>query len=92
MTEKSKWQFRSLPQLGEWLVQPTIPLSMSLHRHARFCARFGPGPGPVLFDRICHNNDTKHHLTGPYSPTTTGKWSDSTGPIGTSSWPTGARR
>ena len=38
-----------------------------------FTARFGPGPGPVLFDRICHNNGTKHRLTAPYSPTTTGK-------------------
>jgi transposase InsO family protein len=36
-------------------------------------ARFGPGPGPVLFDRICHNNGIKHRLTAPYSPTTTGK-------------------
>ena len=27
----------------------------------------------VLFDRICHNNDIKHRLTAPYSPTTTGK-------------------
>jgi transposase InsO family protein len=38
-----------------------------------FTARFGPGPGPVLFDRICHNNAIKHRLTAPYSPTTTGK-------------------
>jgi transposase InsO family protein len=38
-----------------------------------FTARFGPGPGPVLFDRICHNNSIKHILTKPHSPTTTGK-------------------
>jgi transposase InsO family protein len=38
-----------------------------------FTARFGPGPGPVLFDRICTNNDIRHILTAPYSPTTTGK-------------------
>jgi transposase InsO family protein len=38
-----------------------------------FTARFGPGPGPVLFDRICANNGIKHILTAPYSPTTTGK-------------------
>ena len=38
-----------------------------------FTARFGPGPGPVLFDRICHNFGIKHRLTAPYSPTTTGK-------------------
>jgi transposase InsO family protein len=38
-----------------------------------FTARFGPGPGPVLFDRICHNHGITHRLTAPYSPTTTGK-------------------
>jgi len=38
-----------------------------------FTARFGPGPGPVLFDRICRDNDVKHLLTAPRSPTTTGK-------------------
>lgn len=38
-----------------------------------FTARFGPGPGPVLFDRICTENGVRHLLTAPYSPTTTGK-------------------
>jgi hypothetical protein len=38
-----------------------------------FTARFGPGPGPVLFDRICNDNGIKHLLTAPRSPTTTGK-------------------
>jgi Integrase core domain len=38
-----------------------------------FTARFGPGPGPVLFDRICIDNGIKHLLTAPRSPTTTGK-------------------
>jgi hypothetical protein len=38
-----------------------------------FTARFGLGPGPVLFDRICHDNGITHLLTAPYSPTTTGK-------------------
>src|SRR4051794_30991130 len=38
-----------------------------------FTARFGPGPGPVLFDRICPENGIKHILTAPRSPTTTGK-------------------
>jgi transposase InsO family protein len=38
-----------------------------------FTARFGQGPGPVLFDRICANNGIHHILTAPYSPTTTGK-------------------
>jgi transposase InsO family protein len=38
-----------------------------------FTARFGPGPGPVLFDRICVENGITHVLTAPRSPTTTGK-------------------
>jgi len=38
-----------------------------------FTARFGPGPGPVLFDRICNDNGVHHILTTPHSPTTTGK-------------------
>jgi transposase InsO family protein len=38
-----------------------------------FTARFGKGPGPVLFDRICNDNGIRHLLTAPYSPTTTGK-------------------
>jgi len=38
-----------------------------------FTARFGPGTGEVLFDRICRENGIKHILTAPRSPTTTGK-------------------
>ncbi len=38
-----------------------------------FTARFGPGPGPVRFDRICRENGIDHILTAPRSPTTTGK-------------------
>lgn len=38
-----------------------------------FTARFGLGPGPVLFDKICTHNDIDHLLTAPHSPTTTGK-------------------
>jgi transposase InsO family protein len=38
-----------------------------------FTARFGKGPGPVLFDRVCVENGVRHLLTAPYSPTTTGK-------------------
>jgi transposase InsO family protein len=38
-----------------------------------FTARFGVGPGPVLFDRICAANGVRHLLTTPRSPTTTGK-------------------
>lgn len=36
-------------------------------------SRFGLGPGPVMFDRICAENGIRHLLTAPYSPTTTGK-------------------
>jgi transposase InsO family protein len=38
-----------------------------------FTARFGPGPGPVRFDRICRDNGIDHLLTAPRAPTTTGK-------------------
>ena len=38
-----------------------------------FTARFGLGPGPVLFDKVCNDNGIRHLLTAPYSPTTTGK-------------------
>jgi transposase InsO family protein len=38
-----------------------------------FTARFGPGPGPVRFDRTCRENGIDHLLTAPRSPTTTGK-------------------
>jgi transposase InsO family protein len=38
-----------------------------------FTAQFGPGPGPVPFYRVCHDNGIRHLLTAPYSPTTTGK-------------------
>ena len=38
-----------------------------------FTARFGTGPGPTLFDRICAQNGVRHLLTAPRSPTTTGK-------------------
>jgi transposase InsO family protein len=38
-----------------------------------FTGRFGRGPGPVMFDRICTDNGIRHLLTAPYSPTTTGE-------------------
>lgn len=34
-----------------------------------FTSRFGPGSGPVLFDRILTQNGIKHRLTERYSPT-----------------------
>ena len=53
-----------------------------------FTARFGPGPGPVLFDRICADNGIRHLLTAPYSPTTTGKVERFHARCGPSGWPT----
>jgi transposase InsO family protein len=48
--------------------------SQILTDNGKVCtARFGPGPGPVLFDKICADNGIKHLLTAPRSPTTTGK-------------------
>jgi transposase InsO family protein len=38
-----------------------------------FTARFGRGPGPVLFDRICADNGIRHLTAKPCSPATTGK-------------------
>jgi transposase InsO family protein len=50
-----------------------VPESILTDNGKVFTARFGPGPGPVRFDRICHNNGIGHILTAPRSPTTTGK-------------------
>jgi transposase InsO family protein len=55
------------------LKQHGVPNEILTDNGKVFTARFGLGPGPVLFDRICHNNGIKHRLTAPYSPTTTGK-------------------
>jgi transposase InsO family protein len=55
------------------LKQHGVPDEILTDNGKVFTARFGQGPGPVLFDRICHNNGIKHRLTAPYSPTTTGK-------------------
>jgi len=50
-----------------------VPESILTDNGKVFTARFGRGPGPVLFDRICTDNGVRHLLTAPYSPTTTGK-------------------
>src|SRR6185312_5378638 len=50
-----------------------VPESILTDNGKVFTARFGRGPGPVLFDRICTDNGIRHLLTAPYSPTTTGK-------------------
>jgi transposase InsO family protein len=59
--------------LVEALRRHGVPEQLLSDNGKVFTARFGLGPGPVLFDRICHDNGIKHLLTAPYSPTTTGK-------------------
>lgn len=59
--------------LVEALRRHGVPEQLLTDNGKVFTARFGLGPGPVLFDKICHANGIKHLLTAPYSPTTTGK-------------------
>ena len=59
--------------LGEALRRHGVPEQILTDNGKVFTARFGRGPGPVMFDRICADNGVKHLLTKPYSPTTTGK-------------------
>ena len=59
--------------LTEALGRHGIPAQILTDNGKVFTGRFGRGPGPVLFDRICRDNGIWHLLTKPYSPTTTGK-------------------
>jgi transposase InsO family protein len=59
--------------LAEALSRHGIPEQILTDNGKVFTARFGRGPGPVMFDRICTDNGVRHLLTAPYSPTTTGK-------------------
>ena len=59
--------------LAEALRRHGIPGQILTDNGKVFTARFGRGPGPVMFDRICADNGIRHLLTAPYSPTTTGK-------------------
>jgi transposase InsO family protein len=59
--------------LSEALARHGVPSQILTDNGKVFTARFGLGPGPVMFDRICADNGIKHLLTAPYSPTTTGK-------------------
>jgi transposase InsO family protein len=59
--------------LLEALRRHGIPQQLLTDNGKVFTARFGLGPGPVMFDRICAENGIRHLLTAPYSPTTTGK-------------------
>jgi transposase InsO family protein len=55
------------------LARHGIPEQILTDNGKVFTSRFGPGPGPVLSDRICRDNGIKHLTAKPYSPTTTGK-------------------
>jgi len=59
--------------LAEALRQHGVPSQILTDNGKVFTGRFGRGPGPVMFDRVCADNDIRHLLTAPYSPTTTGK-------------------
>ena len=59
--------------LGTALARYGIPGQILADNGKVFTARFGRGPGPVMFDRICTDNGIRHLLTAPYSPATTGK-------------------
>jgi transposase InsO family protein len=59
--------------LAEALARHGVPGQILTDNGKVFTARFGRGPGPVMFDRICADNGIGHLLTAPYSPTTTGK-------------------
>ena len=59
--------------LQEALGRHGVPEQILTDNGKVFTARFGLGPGPVMFDRMCNDNGIRHLLTAPYSPTTTGK-------------------
>jgi transposase InsO family protein len=59
--------------LAEALRRHGVPQQILTDNGKVFTGRFGRGPGPVMSDRICADNDIRHLLTAPYSPTTTGK-------------------
>jgi transposase InsO family protein len=59
--------------LEEALACHGVPEAILTDNGKVFTARFGPGPGPVRFDRICREQGIQHLLTAPRSPTTTGK-------------------
>jgi transposase InsO family protein len=71
--------------LTEALRRHGIPAQILTDNGKVFTGRFGPGPGPVLFDRICRDNGIKHLTAKPYSPTTTGKAARLAGRCGRSS-------
>jgi transposase InsO family protein len=59
--------------LSEAMRRHGVPEGVLTDNGKVFTARFGPGTGDVLFDKILAANGVRHLLTAPYSPTTTGK-------------------
>jgi transposase InsO family protein len=59
--------------LAEAMRRHGVPEAILTDNGKVFTGRFGPGPGEVLFDRICRENGIRYLLTAPHSPTTTGK-------------------
>jgi transposase InsO family protein len=51
--------------LSEALARHGVPEQILTDNGKVFTARFGRGPGPVLFDRICADNGIRHLLTAP---------------------------
>jgi transposase InsO family protein len=60
--------------LTEALARHGVPGQILTDNGKIFTARFGQGPGPVMFDRICTGNGVRHLLTAPYSPPLTGQF------------------
>jgi transposase InsO family protein len=71
--------------LAEALRRHGVPEQILTDNGKVFTARFGTGPGPVLFDRICADNGIKHLTAKPYSPPTMGKAARPAGRCGRSS-------
>jgi Integrase core domain/AAA domain, putative AbiEii toxin, Type IV TA system len=60
--------------LAEALALHGVPSQILTDNGKVLTGRFGRGPGPVMFDRICTDNGIKHLLTAPYSPPLTGQY------------------
>jgi transposase InsO family protein len=61
--------------LSEALARHGVPAQILTGNGKVFTARFGTGPGPVMFDRICTNNGIRHLLTAPVLAPRRGRWS-----------------
>ena len=74
--------------LVEALRRHGVPEQILTDNGKVFTARFGLGPGPVLFDRVCHDNGIRHLLTAPYRRPRPGRLSGCIRRSGPSSSPT----